>query len=139
LYGPSATADTYQALVRRAGSRLEMGDSVIVDASFREQSWRERFLDLAAGEGATPLLVEVYASPQVVAERLARREAAKKSASDGRRELVAAQAASWQDVGPQAAEHLLRVDGGAGAEAKMTMLIASLEALGYIPEKDFEE
>ncbi|MBU1155027.1 MAG: AAA family ATPase [Proteobacteria bacterium] len=139
LYSPTATADTYEALLRRAGSRLEMGDSVIVDASFREQAWRERFVELAAREGATPLLVEVYASPQVVAERLARREAAKNSASDGRRELVAAQAASWQEVGPPAAKHLLRVDGGAEAEAKMAMLIARLDDLGYIPENHIED
>lgn len=139
LYGPSATTGTYEALARRAGSRLEMGGSVIVDASFREQAWRERFLELAARQGAAPLLVEVYASPQVVAERLARREAKGGSASDGRQELVAAQAAGWQQVRPPALEPLLRVDGGAGAEAKMTMLIARLEELGYIAEKDFEE
>ncbi|MBU4565100.1 MAG: AAA family ATPase [Desulfarculus sp.] len=139
LYGPSATTDTYEALARRAGSRLEMGGSVIVDASFTHESWRERFLELAAGQGATPLLVEVHASPQVVAERLARREAEGSSPSDGRLELVAAQAASWQEVGPQAAEHLLRVDGGAGAEAKMAMLIARLDELGYIPENHIED
>lgn len=139
LYSPTATTDTYEALARRAGSRLEMGASVIVDASFTHESWRERFLDLAAEQGATPLLVEVHASPQVVAERLARREAAKNSASDGRRELVAAQAAGWQEVGPPAAKHLLRVDGGAEAEAKMAMLIARLDDLGYIPENHIKD
>lgn len=139
LYGPSATSDTYEALARRAGSRLEMGASVIVDASFAHESWRERFLDLAAGQGATPLLVEVHASPQVVAERLARREAEGRSPSDGRLELVEVQKAAWQPPSPRSAAHLLRVDGGAGAEAKMAMLIARLDELGYIPENHVEE
>ena len=139
LYGPSATTGTYQALARRAGSRLEMGGSVIVDASFTHDSWRERFVELAERQGATPLLVEVYASPQVAAERLARREAKGGTASDGRLELVEVQAAAWQPLGPPAAQHLLRVDGGEEAGVKMTMLIARLKELGYIPEKYFEE
>jgi len=139
LYGPAATTDTYEALARRAGSRLEMGASVIVDASFTHESWRERFLDLAAREGATPLLVEVHASPQVVAERLARREAAKNSASDGRLELVEVQKAAWQPPSPRSAAHLFRVDGGMEAEAKMAMLIARLDALGYIPGNHIED
>lgn len=139
LYRPSATLDTYEALARRASSRLAMGASVIVDASFREQSWRERFLELAAAQGAIPLLVEVYASPRVVAERLARREAAQNSPSDGRRELVAAQTAGWEPPSPRAAAHLLRVDGEAEAPAKMAALMARLEELGYIPGKHLEE
>ncbi|MCB2191236.1 MAG: AAA family ATPase [Deltaproteobacteria bacterium] len=139
LYGPSATTDTYETLLRRAGSRLEMGGSVIVDASFTHESWRERFLDLADEQGATPLLVEVYASPQVVRERLARRQAEGKSPSDGRLELVEVQKANWQPPSPRSLEYLLRVDGGLEAEPKMSLLIAKLEGLGYIPEKDLEE
>ncbi len=133
LYSSSATADTYEALARRAGSRLEMGASVIVDASFREEAWRRRFLDLAAQEGAAPLLVEVYAAPEVVAGRLARREASGGNPSDGRRELVAVQAAAWEEPSVRAAAHLVRVDGGAEAPAKMAKLMARLEQMGYIP------
>ncbi|MBU1277427.1 MAG: AAA family ATPase [Proteobacteria bacterium] len=139
LYSPQATEETYEALARRAGSRLEMGGSVIVDASFREESWRERFLDLAAREGATPLLVEVYASPQVVEERLARREATADSASDGRRELVVAQAASCEEPSARTAARLLRVEGGDEAPAKMARLMARLNRLGYISRQDREE
>ncbi|RJX33408.1 MAG: hypothetical protein C4525_09070, partial [Desulfarculus sp.] len=88
LYGPQATQATYQALLAGAGVQLAMGAGAIVDASLREEAWRRRFLDLAAQHGARVLFVEVAAAPEVVAARLARREAAGGAASDGRRELV---------------------------------------------------
>ena len=39
-----------------------------------------------------------------------------------------------RSLGQRSAAHLLRVDGGAAEEAKMAMLMARLEAMGYIPE-----
>jgi len=135
LYGPAATDDTYGALARRAASRLAMGGSIIVDASFASEARRRRFLDLAREQGAQTLFVEVYASTQVVAQRLARREAQGGSASDGRPELVAAQAASWEEASPLVAQHLLRVDGGLGGEAKLAQVAGRLEAMGWRPQE----
>jgi aminoglycoside phosphotransferase family enzyme/predicted kinase len=139
LYGPAATTDTYETLLRRAGSRLEMGASVIVDASFTHDAWRERFLDLARQEGAVPLLVQVYAAPEVVRERLLRREAKGGSPSDGRLELVEVQKANWQAPSARSAAHWTRVDGGMAIEPKMSMLIAKLWEQGYIRERQDEE
>ncbi|MCB2225257.1 MAG: AAA family ATPase [Desulfarculaceae bacterium] len=136
LYGPTATEDTYEAMYRRAASRLAMGDSVIVDASFREDARRRRFLELAREQGAAPLFVEVYASEEVVRARLARREAKGISPSDGRRELMAAQAASWEDASPEVAEHLLLVDGGEEGEVKLAQVRERLAGLGYQSEEE---
>ena len=69
LYGRATTDDTYQALCRRAASRLAMGASIIVDASFGSEARRRRFLELAEEQGAQPLFVEVYASDRVVRGR----------------------------------------------------------------------
>ncbi len=139
LYGPAATEDTYEALARRAASRLAMGDSIIVDASFASEARRRRFLSLAREQGARALFVEVYASPQVVAQRLAKREAKGGSASDGRPELVAAQAAAWEEASPLVAQHLLRVDGGLGGEAKLAQVEEHLRAMGWRPQEHRED
>ncbi|MCF8116563.1 MAG: AAA family ATPase [Desulfarculaceae bacterium] len=136
LYGSEATEDTYAALWRRAASRLAMGDSVIVDASFRQDARRERFLALAQEQGAEALLVEVYASREVVRRRLAGREAKGGSASDARRELMAAQAASWEKASPGVAARLLRVDGGLEGEVKLARVLERLEAMGRAGGKE---
>jgi aminoglycoside phosphotransferase family enzyme/predicted kinase len=139
LYGPEVSQDTYQALARRAASRLAMGAGIIVDASFRREAWRLRFLELAGEYGAHPLFVEVHAAPEVVRTRLARREAKGASPSDGRRELLAAQAASWEEPSPRVAACLLRVDGGLAGRVKLARVLERLEEMGWQGEVQGEE
>lgn len=131
LYGPQVNQATYQALYETAEAQLAMGAGVVVDASFREAQWRRRFLELARGEGAIPLLVEVKADPEVVLARLRRRQAAGASVSDGRPELMAAQAAAWQPATPEEAPHWLVVDGGADLEHKLNPILERLAGLGW--------
>ncbi len=131
LYGAQASEATYQSLYEGAEARLALGDSAVVDASFREERWRRRFLDLALAQGARPLFVEVRASRAVVLERLARRQASGRSVSDGRPELLDRQAASWEDSTDILAAHGLAVDGGAELEVKLGQVLARLKELGH--------
>ena len=131
LYNADATRLTYDNLLKEAGARLAQGASVIVDASFRENTWRRRFLELAEEHGARPLLVEVRASREVTARRLARREAKGASLSDGRLALFDQQAASWQNCGWLFPSPGLLVDGGAAEEEKMKTLMERLAELGH--------
>ncbi len=130
IYTPQATQATYDALYEAAAGRLAIGDSVVVDASFREDRERRRFWELAREHGAVPLLVEVRAEREVVLARLARRQAQGGAASDGCPELYDRQAAAWEELSPQLAAHHLVVDGGAPAEAKLAALLARLRELG---------
>jgi predicted kinase len=131
LYGQQATEATYEALVQGAEARLAQGASVIVDASFREEARRRGFLELARRHGAQAIFVEVTASAEVVAARLAARQAKGKSISDGRPELMAVQAAAWEDARPLLAEHGLVVDGGAELADKLGPILARLKELGH--------
>jgi predicted kinase len=131
LYGQGATEATYAALREGAEARLAQGASVIVDASFREEARRREFLELALRHGAAPLFVEVRASAEVVAGRLAARQAKGGSISDGRPELAAVQAAAWEDAGPLLASHSLAVDGGAELGEKLGPVLARLEEMGH--------
>ncbi len=130
LYGPDVTEATYQALYEGAEARLAQGASVVVDASFREEARRRLFLELARRHGARALFVEVRASAEVVAERLAARQAKGGSMSDGRSELTAVQAAAWEDAGPLLTEHGMIVDGGAKLPEKLDPILERLKAMG---------
>ena len=131
LYDQKATDDTYQALLQGAEARLAQGASVIVDASFGRERWRRRFLAQAQRYGARPLFVEVTARDEVLKDRLAAREAKGGSLSDGRLDLLASQAAAWEDAGGLVGRHGLRMDGGAPAEAKLAKVLARLKEMGY--------
>ncbi len=131
LYGPAASQATYQALYETAEAQLALGAGVVLDASFREADWRGRFLELARAQGATPLLVEVRADPEVVLARLRQRQAAGASVSDGRPELMAAQAAAWQPASAEETPHWLVVDGGAEMEDKLSPILQRLSGLGW--------
>ncbi len=133
LYGAGASQSTYQGLLEGADTLLSEGESVIVDASFREAAWRDSFLALARRHGARPLFVEVRASREVVAARLAVRQARGDAVSDGRPELMEAQAAAWQDSSALLAAHGLAVDGGDELERKLAALMARLKEMGHAP------
>jgi aminoglycoside phosphotransferase family enzyme/predicted kinase len=47
LYGPSSTGATYAELLRRAGRALGLGQSVVLDATWRDAGWRLAASDLA--------------------------------------------------------------------------------------------
>jgi uncharacterized protein len=130
LYGPEANEATYQGLLEAAREQLAMGAGVIVDASLRDDSWRQRFLSLAAQEGAGVLFVEVAAAPEVVARRLDRRQAQGSGASDGRRQLMAAQAAAWQRPSPKVAASIMTLDGAGPAGENVAMVLARLREMG---------
>ena len=131
LYSPEKSRQTYLGLLERAGAELEQGGCAVVDASFSRNEWREKFLELALAAGAVPLFLEVYASEQVVKERLARRERKGTNASDGRLAIRKDQAASWEDSSWLWDHGLgLRVDGGLSLEEKLAMVRDRLDELG---------
>src|SRR3546814_9334305 len=42
IYGPEHTVRTYDALLQRASTALGLGESVVIDASWTDQRWRDR-------------------------------------------------------------------------------------------------
>ena len=127
LYSPEKSRQTYLALLEKAGAELAQGGSLVVDASFNKNEWREKFLELADSSGAVPLFLEVYASDEVVRERLIRREKKGTNASDGRLAIQKDQAASWEDSSWLVERGLgIRVDGGLPLAEKLEMVKAEL-------------
>ena len=70
---------TYAELLRRAEAIFWQGGRVVVDANFRDDAWRRRFLDAARRWGVRVVFVRCRADEQVARQRL---QARRHDASD---------------------------------------------------------
>jgi len=100
-YRPEMTAATYQTLLDHAARCLQMGESVILDASWTDRHWREQAADLAARCSAQLVELACEVTPEVAAARIERRLAKGTGASEAT-PAVAAQMAQQADPWPQA-------------------------------------
>jgi uncharacterized protein len=98
-YSPSARGRIYQALRDDARSVLTAGHSVIMDGVFAEQDYRQDIEALAREVGVPFRGLWLYANPETLLERVARRG---RDASDASPEVVRRQLVA--DPGPFTAE-----------------------------------
>lgn len=82
LYGAAMNTRTYARLQSLAQALLRAGLNVIVDAAALRRQERDELRALAAAEGARFVLVECTAPEAVLRDRIARRLAADRDASD---------------------------------------------------------
>lgn len=73
-YDDEETDRTYATLLDRARERLESGDDVVLDGTFRERRFRERARETARDAAAAFTLVRVTCDEPVVRERIRTRE-----------------------------------------------------------------
>lgn len=90
LYRPTLVADTYAEMLRRARELLSMGESVILDASWVENRWRDAARQLAADTHTDIVELRCDAPFEVVAERVRLRRAAGQDASDATLDVAVA-------------------------------------------------
>jgi uncharacterized protein len=87
IYAPEISRETYETLISRAVSAAANGKSVVVDATFLDDEWRERARDAFAIVDADLIFVECYCPPDVVVQRLEGRQADVREASDAGAEV----------------------------------------------------
>ncbi len=73
IYSPQDRRRTYEELFTRARHALELGESVVIDASFTSAAERDLAEQLAERTSAVLVQLECRASPSLVADRLAQR------------------------------------------------------------------
>ena len=108
LYGADATQRTYERLAGLAAGLLDGGLDVIVDAAFLRRTERAAFAALAARHGARIAVVDCHAPVPVLRERLVRRAAENRDASDAG-VAVLEQQLQWHEA-PTADEAVVRLD-----------------------------
>lgn len=82
LYSEDGTARTYAEMLRRAQVALELGESVVLDASWSSESFRSAARAVAAATSSELYEIECRASADVTAARMRVRSEAGNDASD---------------------------------------------------------
>jgi len=124
IYSAEMTRRTYDLVLERALAALDTGLPVVADASFLRQAERERFAAAAKQRGYNWLLVQMECPEETALGRLGQREAAGQDASDGRRELYATQAASFEP--PTEAECVIRIDTRGDVDYNVQLILCAL-------------
>jgi aminoglycoside phosphotransferase family enzyme/predicted kinase len=96
LYNSQSTEATYAELLHNAETQLSKGSAVIIDAGFMQKSRRALFAQLAQRLDVPFIILYVVCSESEGRRRLQEREAAGKSVSDGRPELLALQSKDFE-------------------------------------------
>ncbi len=98
LYTPEAIERIYSECLRRAGEGLFQGKRMLIDASFRQESHRQQFLQLAKAWGVPACLLMCRVSPAVARERIAHRQ---NDASDADWQVFKQAWRSWESTSPK--------------------------------------
>jgi len=107
IYTEAWTERTYAELLRRAAELLGQGERVIVDANFRQDAWRGRFLDAARSWGVPMFFVLCEAAPKVLRERLNARTG---DVSDADWNVYQTLEATWQPLSAPVERVTIAVD-----------------------------
>jgi len=101
LYGAEATDRTYAELLARARVALGLGQTVVLDASWTRAGFRAAAAEVAASTASDLVALRCDTPPSVAEERLRRRAAAGRDASDAGPEvgaLLRAAAEPWPEA-----------------------------------------
>jgi predicted kinase len=98
IYSQAFSEKTYAEMRRQAAQYLAQGQSVILDGSFKRAGERRLVQEMARQHGARAVLVFCTCSAEEVRARLVRRQINTQAISDGRLELVAAQAEDFDPL-----------------------------------------
>lgn len=132
LYTSEWDDRTYAECLRRAEDRLYHGGRVLIDASFRNETRRRRFLDAASQFGVAGLMLVCRADPAVVQERLLER---RDDVSDAGWAIYLEAARRWDEPGAKTRMAIREVDCGgtrehALAQARSALCLAGLMDAG---------
>lgn len=116
IYAAEWTERTYAECLRRAETLLFEGKRVLVDANFREESWRRAFLEAATRWGVAGGLLLCQAESNVVRDRLASR---RDDASDADWAVYLKAVETWEEPGPQTQSALQTISTGGSVEGAL--------------------
>jgi len=98
IYDADFSRRTYEEMRRQAGAYLAAGQSVILDGSYKRAAERDLVKQLAQDNGAAAIFLYCACPPEVVRQRLDLRAQDPESISDGREEILEAQARDFDPV-----------------------------------------
>ncbi|MBI4643814.1 MAG: AAA family ATPase [Deltaproteobacteria bacterium] len=98
IYDEEFSRRTYKEMCSQAGAHLAAGQSVILDGSYKRATERDLVKQLARDHDAAAIFLYCACPLEVVKERLGIRAKDPESISDGREEILEAQAKDFDPV-----------------------------------------
>lgn len=98
IYDADFSRRTYEEMRGQAGAHLKAGRSVIMDGSYKRAAERDLVQQLARENGAAAIFLYCACPLETVRERLGLRAQDPKSISNGREEILEAQAQDFDPV-----------------------------------------
>jgi predicted kinase len=95
IYTEAWTERTYADMLARAEQLFWEGRRVLIDANFRDDAWRRRFLDAARRWCVPAIFLHCQADPALIEQRLAAR---RHDASDADWKVYQALESTWQPL-----------------------------------------
>lgn len=129
IYTADWNRATYERLAALAATELAAGRSVVVDATFRSAADRARFGLLAAEAGVPLVICELNCPAELVRQRLAVREQAGDSVSDGTWRVYQRQLATFEQPADTEGQ-VLTID---AAKPVTAMVEQALTGLALLP------
>lgn len=127
IYSPEWTDRTYEALLDEAKEGLFQGERVLVDATFRNEARRRRFLDAGRDHGVRTLFLETRAEPEAVRQRLAAREG---DPSDADWSVYLKVRERWEEPSPRTLRHRAEVSTDGAPEESLARALEHLRRGG---------
>jgi predicted kinase len=118
----------YGRLLSMAQEELKNGRSVILDATFSRQKWREEAVRLAQDLDANILFVECTCSRTAILDRLGRRRQGYDGQSDARPEHLPGFIAEFENLDELREDLYIRIDTETEIEANLRTILSSAYA-----------
>jgi aminoglycoside phosphotransferase family enzyme/predicted kinase len=107
IYNQSWNQATYARLLELARNSLHASTSTVVDATFRTRRERQQFIQMAAAEGVSTVILRLSCPADLIRQRLEIRQSQDNVISDGTWEIYQQQMTTFEE--PAADEALLMV------------------------------
>jgi aminoglycoside phosphotransferase family enzyme/predicted kinase len=127
IYTPEWNERTYSTCLSQAKHALWEGKRVIVDATFRHENWRRRFLDMAQACSVPGALIACQAEESVVKKRLEQRT---NDLSDADWAIYRRAATSWEPAGRETRTTWHTIDTTTDQDKSVARAVAVLRDLG---------
>jgi uncharacterized protein len=98
IYSDDISRRTYDKAYELAASQIKNGKPVIIDASFKRRSEREKAMNLARELNVSFYVIECTSPDEIIKKRLDKRMQEKDNASDGRWEIFLEQKKDFDEI-----------------------------------------
>lgn len=110
IYSDDISRLTYDKAYEMAQLEIESGKSVIIDASFKRRSERQKAVQMAQRHNIPFYIIECTCRDEIVKMRLDKRVQKKTNASDGRWEIFQEQKNDFDEINEIAAGNYFKID-----------------------------